>query len=66
MTITEEISIMLEHLPEKNQALVLELIKTMIPLDDEPLTDEDEEDIIQARAERERGIYTPMDKINWD
>jgi hypothetical protein len=66
MTIADEISIMIKHLPENNQALILELIKTMIPLDDEPLTDEDESDIIKARAEREQGIYTRHEDINWE
>ena len=63
MTIAEEIGIIAGHLPEKNQALVLELIKTMIPLDDEPLTDEEEAEIIQIREEMARGEYYTHEEV---
>ena len=65
MSITEQINIIVEQLPEKRQSLILELIKAMISPDD-ILTDEDIADIEQARAEFERGEAIPASIINWD
>jgi len=65
MSLAQQISSFVEQLPEKNQALILELVKTMISPDD-VLTDEDTVDIKQARAEFARGEYVKHDAINWN
>ena len=65
MSLAQQISIMAEQLPEKNQVLILELLKTMVSSDD-ILTDEDLSDIRQARAEFARGEYVRHEDINWD
>jgi hypothetical protein len=65
MTLAKQISIIVEQMPEKKQALVLELIKTMISPDD-VLTEEDIADINQARAEFARGEYIRHEAINWN
>ena len=65
MSITEQINVIVEQLPEKRQSLILELIKAMISPDD-ILTDEDITDIEQARAEFARGEAIPASVINWD
>jgi len=64
MSLTEQISTIIEQMTEKNQMLVFELVKTMISLDD-VLTHEDIEDIKQARAEFARGEYLRHEDINW-
>ena len=65
MTLAQQINMIIEQMPEKNQALLLELIKTMISPDD-VLTDEDIADIKQARAEFSRGEYVRHEDIGWD
>jgi len=65
MSLTEQISIIIEQMPEKNQMLVLDLVKTMISTDD-ILTHEDIADIKQARAEFARGQYVRHEEINWN
>ena len=65
MSLTEQISMIVEQMPEKNQMLVLELLKTMISPDD-ILTDEDIADIEQARADYKRGVYVRHGDIDWD
>ena len=65
MTVTEQISTIIEQMPEKNQMLVFELVKTMVSPDD-ILTDEDIADIKQARAEFARGEYVHHEHINWN
>ena len=65
MTLTEQISTIIEQMPEKNQMLVFELVKTMVSPDD-ILTDEDIADIKQARAEFARGEYVRHEHINWN
>ena len=64
MSISQQISIIVEQLPEKNQAILLELLKTMISSDD-ILTDEDIADIEQARAEFARGEFVRHEDIDW-
>ena len=65
MTMAQQISTIVEQLPERNQALVLELVKTMVSSND-ILTDEDIADIKQARAEFERGEFVRHEDINWN
>ena len=64
MSLAEQISIIVEQMPKKNQALVLELVKTMVSPDD-ILTDEDIADIKKARAEYAYGEYVDDSEINW-
>ena len=64
MTIAQEINTIIEQMPENKQAIILELVKTMISPDD-ILTDEDIADIKQARAEFARGEYVRHEDINW-
>ncbi|MCL1808027.1 MAG: hypothetical protein FWG31_10050 [Oscillospiraceae bacterium] len=65
MSLANQINTFVEQMPEKNQALVLELVKTMVSPDD-ILTDEDIADIKQARAEFSRGEYVRHEDINWN
>lgn len=65
MSLTEQISTIIEQMPEKNQMLVFELVKTMISPDD-TLTNEDIEDIKQARSEFACGEYVRHEDINWN
>ena len=65
MTLAQQINTIIEQMPERNQALILELIKTMISPDD-VLSDEDIADIKQARAEFSRGEYVRHDDIDWN
>jgi len=65
MSVMQQISSLVEQLPEKNQILVLELVKTMVsPYD--VLSGEDEDDIMQARVDYEAGELTSHAAINWD
>jgi len=52
-------------MPKENQALVLELVKTMVSPDD-VLTDGDIADIKKARAEFARGEFVRHEDINWN
>ena len=65
MSLAKQINSFVEQMPEKNQAILLELVKTMISPDD-VLTDEDVADIKQARAEFARGEYVRHEDINWN
>jgi len=65
MSLAQQINTFVEQMPEKNQVLVLELVKTMISPDD-ILTDEDIADIEQARVEFARGEYVRHEDINWN
>ena len=65
MSLAEQISMMVEQMPQKKQVLVFELLKTMVSPDD-ILTDEDIVDIEQARAEFARGEYVRHEDINWN
>ena len=65
MTLAQQISTIVGQMPEKNQALVLELVKTMVSPDD-ILTADDIADIKQARAEYARGEYVRHEDINWN
>ena len=65
MSLTEQISTIIEQMPEKNQKLVLDLVQTMVSPDD-ILTSEDIADIKQARAEFARGEYVRHEDINWN
>ncbi|MDR2902916.1 MAG: hypothetical protein LBU77_00165 [Clostridiales bacterium] len=64
MSVAEKISMIVAQMPERNQTLVLELVKTMISPDD-ILTDEDIADIKQARSEFARGEFVRDNEINW-
>jgi hypothetical protein len=64
MSLAQQINTIVEQLPEKNQALILELLKTMVSSDD-ILTDEDIADIKQARAEFVRGEFVRHEDIDW-
>ena len=65
MSLAQQINLFVEQMPEKNQFLVLELVKTMISPDD-VLTDEDIADIEQARLEFACGEYVRHEDISWD
>jgi len=65
MTIAKQISSVVEQLPERSQAIILELVNTMISSDD-ILTDEDVADIKQAREEYARGDVVPHSAVNWN
>jgi len=64
MSLAEQIGSIVDQMPQRNQALVLELVKTMISPDD-ILTDEDIADIEQARADFERGEFYMDADIEW-
>jgi hypothetical protein len=64
VSVAEKISMIVAQMPERNQTLVLELVKTMISPDD-ILTDEDIADIKQARSEFARGEFVRDNEINW-
>jgi hypothetical protein len=65
MSIAQRISTFVEQMPEKNQLLVLELVRTMIDPDD-ILSEEDIADIKQAREEFARGEFVRHDEIDWN
>ena len=65
MSVAEQISSIVAQMPEKNQVLVLDLVKTMVSPDD-ILTDEDITDIKQARTEFARGEFVRHEDINWN
>ena len=64
MSLVQQIHAIVEQMPEKNQMLILELIKTMIATDD-ILTDEDEMDIKKARMEFMQGDFVRHQDIDW-
>ena len=64
MSLAGQINTIVEQMPEKNQVLVLELVKTMVSSDN-ILTEEDIRDIKQARAEFARGEFVRHEDINW-
>ena len=65
MSLSQQISLIVEQMPEKKQELVLELVKTMVSPDD-ILTDEDIADIKEAHAEYSRGETIGHNNINWN
>ena len=65
MSLTKQINTIVKQMPKKNQALVLELVKTMASPDD-ILSDVDIMDIKQARAEFARGEFVRHEDINWN
>ena len=65
MSLVQEINVIIEQMPEKNQRLVLDLVKTMISPDNF-LSDTDIADIKQARTEFACGEYVKHEDINWD
>jgi len=65
MTLSKQISSFVEQMPEENQIILLELVKTMISSDD-VLTDEDLEDIKNARQEYADGETIPYSAVNWN
>ena len=65
MSLVQQISEIVEQMPEKKQGLVFELVKTMISPDDY-LSDEDIADIQQARGKFARGEYVRHEDIDWD
>ena len=64
MSISSQISLFVEQMPEKSQAILLELVKTMISSDD-VLADDDISDIEIARKEYENGETIPYSAVNW-
>jgi hypothetical protein len=64
MSLTQQINTIIAQLPEKQQLVLLELVKTMSSPDDF-LSDEDIADIEQARAEYANGEYIRHEDINW-
>jgi hypothetical protein len=64
MSITQQITHIVEQLPDVEQRLVFELVKRISP--DDILTLEDLADIAQARAEYARGETIADSDINWD
>ena len=65
MSLAEQINAIIEQLPEKNQKLVFELVKTMVSPDD-ILSNEDIADIRQARVEYARGETIRFEDVNWN
>ena len=65
MSLAKQITSIVEQMPEKNQVLVLELVKAMVSPDD-VLSDEDIADIKQARAEFARGEFVRHEDIDWN
>ena len=65
MSLANQINTFVEQMPKENQALVLELVKTMVSPDD-VLTDGDIADIKKARAEFARGEFVRHEDINWN
>lgn len=64
MSLAKQINLIVEQMPERKQAVLLELVKTMISPDD-ILSEEDVAEIEQARAEFARGECTHHEEINW-
>ena len=64
MSLAQQINTIIEQMPEKKQAIILELVKTMVPSDD-ILTDEDIEDIKLARAAFARGEFVRHEDVDW-
>jgi len=65
MSLAQKITTIVEQMPEKNQNLVLELVKTMVSPDD-ILTPEDIADIRQARTDFLCGEYVSHEDIDWN
>ena len=64
MSLTQQINLIVEQLPEAEQLLILELVRRINP--DDVLTPEDIADIQEARAEYARGETVPDNAINWN
>jgi len=65
MSIASQINLFVEQMSEKNQEVLLELVKVMLSTDD-ILTDEDIADIKQARLDYANGEAVPHSAIIWD
>ena len=63
MSLTQQISSVVERLSEKEQKIVLEFVESINP--DDVLTSEDIEDIKEARAEYARGETIAFEDIDW-
>jgi hypothetical protein len=64
MSLAKQINYIVGQMPERKQALLLELAKAMVSPDD-ILTDEDAADIERARAEFARGESVRHEDIDW-
>jgi len=65
MSVAKQISLLVEQIPEKSQNAILEILKSMVSFDD-VLTDEDINDIKQARAEIASGDFIRHEDIDWE
>ena len=63
MRLAEQINVIVEQMPEKKQAVLLELVKTMID-PDELLSDDDIKALDEADAEYERGECVRLEDID--
>jgi hypothetical protein len=64
MSVSQQINLIVEQLPETEQILILELVKRINP--DDILMPEDIADIREARAEYARGETIPDSAIDWN
>jgi len=64
MSISQQIGLIVEQLPETEQKLIFELVSRINP--DDILTSKDIADIETARLEYARGETVPDDAINWN
>ena len=64
MSLAQEISLLVEQLPETEQRLILELVKRINP--DDLLSPEDISDIQEARAEYARGETVSDSAVHWE
>jgi hypothetical protein len=64
MSVAQQITLIVEQLPETEQRLILELVRRISP--DDILTSEDIADIEEARAEYARGETIQDAAINWN
>lgn len=62
--IKEQLTTMIDLLPESEQLLLLEIVRRFLP--DDVASYEDLEDIRQARLEYRNGETVPHDAVNWD
>lgn len=68
-SIAQEIAILVDMLPEQEQALAFEMIKRMVLAwdpDFTKVTDMERAQIEQAAAEMEAGEYVTDEAISWD
>lgn len=62
--ITEEINYMVEHMPEEEQKLVLEIVRRFVP--DDVATPEDIEAIHAAEEDARLGLLVKHEDIDWN